>query len=201
MDGRGQVVDALETLGELLEREGLEYRLLVIGGGAILLQDLAIRPTLDIGVVARMDGDTWIPARPLPKPLVEAVRRVAESLGLPRKPRDEKDWLNDGPSVVMKLGPPHGLFSRAKAMHFGGLTLLVAARIDLITLKFWSATDPVRGNRRAVDIEDLKVLAPTREELLATVDWCKKKDGREGFMELHAAPVLDQLGFRPSDPT
>lgn len=61
---------------------------------------------------------------------------------------------------------------------FGPLTIRVASRQDLITLKLWAATDVRLGQRREVDVLDLRELAPTTDELRAAAYWCTLKDGR-----------------------
>lgn len=167
----------------------------MIGGGALLLQQLIRRPTLDLDAVARVEGQEWVTAKPLPDELVQAIRDVADALGLPREPRDEKDWLNGGPSFLRSLGLPEGFEQRATLRRFGSLTIRVAARQDLVSLKLWAATDGSRGPRRAVDIADLRELRPTAEELRKAVEWCALKDGRPDFATTELAPVLDVLGL------
>ena len=55
---------ALHTLGEVLQDRELTYDLIAIGGGALLLQDLVHRPTEDIDIIARAEGDSWVYAKP-----------------------------------------------------------------------------------------------------------------------------------------
>jgi hypothetical protein len=195
MNDNDQLTQALRVLGEVLEGRGLTYELIVIGGGALLLHDLLRRPTLDLDVVARVEGEQWVTSKPLPEPLVEAVRDVADALGLAREPRDEKDWLNGGPAFICKLGLPEGFAERATKLQFSTLTIRVASRQDLITLKLWAATDSTRGPRRAVDVRDLQQLKPTPAELRASARWCALKDGRDDFLSHELAPVLATLGF------
>lgn len=173
---------------------------MVIGGGALLLRKLIARPTLDLDAVALVERDRWVPAISLPGSLVNAIREVAVALDLPHEPRDEKDWLNGGPSFLLEMGLPPGFERRTRRMRFGGLTLHVAGRRDLITLKLWSATGGAnRGARREVDIADLGAMNPTKDELRGALRWCEEKDGREGFRERDAAPVLRSLGVESWD--
>jgi hypothetical protein len=106
MLAKDELLDALETLGELLNGRGHRFEIVVIGGGALLLRDAIARPTQDLDVVARIEGARWKKAQPLPDALVEAIRDVAAALDLPRVPRDDKDWLNAGPSFLFELGLP-----------------------------------------------------------------------------------------------
>lgn len=195
MDSDAQITAALTLLGDVLEERGLSFDLVVIGGGALLLQQLIRRPTLDLDVVARIEREAWLTSKPLPAPLVAAIRDVALTLDLPREPRDEKDWLNGGPSFLRSLGLPAGFEQRASTRRFGPLTIRVAAREDLIALKLWAATDPRRGQRRAVDVQDLQELHPTPAELRAAVRWCRQKDGRPDFVTIDLAPAITALGF------
>ncbi len=202
MKGKTELINALEMLGELLEHKGLHFELAIVGGAALLLRNLISRSTLDMDTVAIISSaQRWGTPHPLPDKLVTAVREVAEALDLPRQPRDEKDWLDSGPSVLARLGLPQGFKDRTTRQQFGGLTLRIASRIDLIHLKLWSATDPARGARRDVDVEDLQTLKPTEEELRTALEWCAQMDGREDFIAVNAAPILHRLGFRDGDAT
>lgn len=195
MEGRDELTAALQLLGEVLENSGQHFDLAIIGGAALLLRGVITRSTMDMDAVALIEGDSWHSSKPLPEALTVAVRDVAETLDLPREPRDEKDWLNGGPSMLLKTGLPPGFEKRATIQRFGGLTLRIAARIDLIHLKLWSATDSNRGSRRSVDIDDLLKLSPSKIELLRALNWCAKKDGRPDFAAVEAAPVIEHLGF------
>jgi hypothetical protein len=195
MQNQDELSSALRLLGEILGRRALSFDLVVIGGGALLLQDLIDRPTFDLDAVGRMVDGKMVAASPLPENLVRAIRDVAEALDLPREPRDEKDWLNGGPTVVAKLGLPPGFRKRVTVRKFGPLTIRVAGRRDLVFLKLWAATDSTRGARREVDIADLKALGPTKMELRDAINWCRKMDGRQDFLRLDVAPVVDALGF------
>jgi hypothetical protein len=108
MEDGDQLTRALDLLGEILQKRGLAFDLVVIGGGALLLQDLIRRPTLDLDAIARVEAGKWLTAKPLPAPLVDAIREVADALGLAREPRDDKDWLNGGPTILRDFGLPDG---------------------------------------------------------------------------------------------
>lgn len=195
-----QLIEALETLGELLESRGIELDLVLIGGGALLLRDLISRPTQDMDIVAIVyRGRFRVVRKPLPDPVVRAIREVGTALDLPHAPRDDKDWLNPGPSFLLKLGLPPGFRTRVETRTFGSLTVRIAARIDLISLKLWAATDASRGARRTVDIDDLKTLSPALPELRTAVAWCKRKDGRTEYFATDVIPVLAQLGVDPAE--
>ncbi|MBN1959426.1 MAG: hypothetical protein JW841_00645 [Deltaproteobacteria bacterium] len=199
MNSEDKVNEALRLLGEVLKQRNLAYELVIIGGGALLLKNLIKRPTLDIDAVARIDTGKWLPAKPLPEPLVSAVRDVANALGLEQEPRDEKDWLNGGPSILGKLLLPAGFAERTEIRRYGPLTIRIASRQDLITLKLWAATDTARSQRRAVDIGDLREIKPTVAELKTASRWCILKDGRTEIAVAEISKVLVELGSKSRD--
>lgn len=186
--------DALQALGELLAEEGLAADLVLVGGGALLLRGELQRPTADLDVVARVENGTLQASAPLPAALIECVRRVGRALDLPFCPRDSKDWLNAGPSYLTTMGLPEGFEGRLERRAYGPLTIRIASRLDLIAFKIFAASDPQRS-RRAVDVADLKLLAPTFKEVVHALRWCVRVDGRANFLELDATPLLTILGF------
>jgi len=184
----------LDVLGEVLAEEGLRADFVLIGAGALLLLGELERPTGDLDVVARVEDGLLQASQPFPEPLLRAIRRVGAALDLPHIPRDAKDWLNAGPSYLMTMGLPGGFETRLTVRAYGPLTIRIAARLDLIALKFFAASDPQRGPRRPIDVADLKRLAPTHDELRHALRWCMYVDGRPDFLRLDAALLLSQLG-------
>lgn len=191
---KDELIAGLRLLGDLLQQRALHFELVVIGGGALLLNNVVSRPTQDLDAVARVQNGKWHKAKPFPKPLLVAIREVADALGLPREPHQDKDWLNPAPSILLNVGLPPGFAARAQKQVFGGLTLHIAARVDLISLKVWAATD-VRRQRRDVDIDDLRALSPTLVELRGALAWCASKDGRVDFFATEGSALLTRLGF------
>ncbi len=101
--------------------------------------------------------------------------------------------------MLRDLGLPPGFAQRTTKRQFGSLTIRVASRQDLITLKLWAASDSGRGARRAVDISDLRALGVTTAELKIAARWCIQKDGRAEFATTDLAPVITALGFDPTE--
>lgn len=119
------LTEALGVLGELLQDRGEAYEIVLIGGGALLLQGLVYRPTKDLDMVARVEGDTWIEAEPLPESLAVAIEEVAGALGLSPK------WLNAGPSLLMRFGLPEGFAARTTRRTWGSLTVQALAALGV----------------------------------------------------------------------
>lgn len=183
--------EALEVLGEILTDRGLVHDVAVVGGGALLLSGHIDRPTKDLDVVARVVGDTWMLAEPMPADLVEAVRDVGVALDL------APDWLNAGPTSLFTAGLPVGFADRADVHRFGPLTVRLASRVDQIAFKVYAAADhwPLQGKH----LQDLRALTPTTAELVAAARWCTTHDASEGFRDVQLAPVLALFGVALKD--
>jgi len=162
----GQLGEALETLGALLEDQDDQHELVLIGGGALLLLGVIDRPTEDLDVVARVDGGRWESARPLPSGLKQAIRDVASALDLPQ------NWLNSGAAMVLRVGLPDGFADRMETRCYGGLIVHLASRRDQIAFKLDAASDkwPDRGRH----LMDLQALCPSAAELVTARAWCQE---------------------------
>lgn len=104
----------------------------------------ANRPTVDVDVVAFAEPSGLVKARPMPPELAEAIADVAVVRGLP------PEWMNPGPADLMDWGLPNGFLDRASHEQYGGLTVLIAGRIDLIGTKLYAAVDQGPTGRHAV---------------------------------------------------
>lgn len=183
--------EALSTLGQLLQDRGEAYDVVVIGGGALLLLGLIVRPTKDLDAVARVEGDRWLRAEPFPAGLTRAIEDVAAALDL------EDDWLNPGPAGLVDLGLPDGFEERAMVRTFGALTIRLAAVEDLVAFKLCAAAD--HWPDRSRHLADLRRLRPTMDRLIAAARWCRTHDPSEGFRDMFLLPVLAELGVEDPD--
>jgi hypothetical protein len=165
---------ALAALAEQLLAAGAHFELVVVGGSALVALGLVERATKDVDVVGVLSGGGLSSAEPLPEVFAVAVARVARDLGLP------SDWLNAGPSALLDLGLPRGFLDRAHRVEIGqGLVVFYADRYDQIHLKLYAMVDQAGGRHE----EDLRALAPTREELLAAARWATSHDPSIGFRQ------------------
>lgn len=163
---------ALAMLGDVLESRGLRFEAVAVGGSVLVLLGYVARSTRDVDLVARIEDGRLVSAAPLPVSFAEAVADVGRTLGL------RSDWLNAGPASVVELGLPAGFLDRVQTRHFGGLTLHLAGRTDLIALKLYAAVDQGPASRHT---SDLQALAPTPDELIVAAKWTRSHDPSEGF--------------------
>ena len=106
MDITQAVLDeVLTALGEQLGSAATQQALVVAGGSALLALRLVRRATRDVDVLAIAVDDELVLARPLPVSLVKAAGRVARDFGL------AQDWLNPGPTDLLRWGLPEGFRS------------------------------------------------------------------------------------------
>lgn len=184
LEGKNAIERALSLLAVTLEaNDAAPLELVVIGGAALNVLNIRIRPTKDVDVVAIAEGRLGAETRlvkceELPPPLISAVATVAEILGL------EPGWLNAGPTKLLDWGLPPGFDARLSPREYGSrLTVLLPSREDLICLKVYAAADLGPGRHT----EDLRALEPTRDELIAGVRWARSQDPSEGFASMLTA--------------
>ena len=168
------LVDALETLGDLLSDQGDEIEIVAIGGGSLLLLGLIERPTKDLDIVAIVQDGRFVSASPLPDFLVSAIRDVAEASGL------SEDWINGGPTSLLDFGLPDGFAERTTTRRFGALLVHLAGRKDQICFKLYASVDQGPRSKHAVDLSKLQ---PSSRELAEAAEWCRTHDPSDGFAE------------------
>ena len=176
--------EPLAALGQLLEERRLRYELYAVGGGALQLLGLITRPTRDIDIIGKVEGQRILPMVTLPTSLARAIEDTARVF------RISPQWVNTGPQSLLDLGLPDGAIGRAHRRQWGGLVLNIADRRDQIFFKLYAAADQ---GPRSKHFDDLRRLEPTPEELRDAAAWARTHDPSEGFgVELGAA--LRDLG-------
>ena len=179
----------LAALGQLLAERRLHFELLAIGGAALQLLGLIVRPTRDIDVVGLVDKTGVVPLDRLPVELEQAIADTAAVLHLPTA------WFNAGPRSLTELGLPDGALGRAHRRQWDGLVLYLADRRDQIFFKLYAAVDQ---GPRSKHFEDLQRLGATPGELRAAAAWTRTHDPSEAFAtELRRA--LRDLGVTDGD--
>lgn len=143
-------LEAIRKTGVYLDGQGITnpIRIIIAGGVAGLLgQYLAQnRTTGDCDVLNDVDDETW-------GQLQIAVAKVAVELDLP------KGWLNRESRIYQNCFALGWEDRAVEIGRFGPLDVRIISRKDLIASKIVSATT------RQYDLEDLKAINPTAEEL------------------------------------
>lgn len=183
------IEEALRLVGELLDAEGEEFAIVILGGAALNLLGIISRTTTDVDIVAfsgqvneseRQAHTIREPPDPMPGTLVRVARTVARDLGL------AENWLNTGPALQWRAGLPPGLESRIHWRRYSALEVGIVDRYDLIFFKLFAAADSTgTGN---VHYRDLIALCPTQLELKAATSWVATQDASPEF-----ALVLEQV--------
>ena len=158
---------ALEVLGQLLADRGLQYEVVAIGGGSLLILGLIERSTKDLDLIALVKDQELITANPLPPPLVQAAEEVGTALAL------GKNWLNNGPASLLEMGLPQGFLQRLHIRVYKGLIIYLADRHDQICFKLYASVDQGPTSKH---FADLRALSPTWEELHQAKNWCITQD-------------------------
>lgn len=188
---RDRLIEALETLGELLQERAQQVGVLVVGGSSLLLLGLVERPTADVDVVGLSDSDGYTKADALPDFLVAAVEEVGNALDLGRR------WLNIGPAGLIDFGLPPGIETRVTIHRFSALEVHLPARADLICFKLYAAVDQ---GERSKHFADLLAMTPTEDELVSAARWARTHDPSDAFLaELRGALALLRVETRDVD--
>jgi hypothetical protein len=177
-----EIERALGAVGELLAAERAEVGIVVVGGTALNLLGIVARTTRDVDVLAVVSSTAQAgsvvlaPPDPLPEPLRQAIVTVARDLGL------SASWMNTVAGLQWQPGLPPGLERRLHWRRYGGLTVGLADRYDLIFFKLYAAADS--GGPFSVHSQDLLALRPTEGELSAAATWVREQDPTPDFLSI-----------------
>ena len=150
------------ALAEQLRSLADQQEIVVIGGSALTALGLITRATKDVDLLAIADHGELRSAEPLPDTLRVARDRIARDFDL------DENWLNSGPTDLLKRGLPDGFLDRVVTRHYGpALTVHFAGRLDQIHFKLYAMVDQSGGRHEA----DLRALHPSAEELIAAAHW------------------------------
>ena len=180
--------DALHLLAELTADQPHQHWV-VCGGSSLLALGLVRRTTTrDVDVLARVEAEGLISAKPLPEWLANAAEQVRKQLGL------MENWFNTDPSDAsfFRFGFPEGMTARLTPRHYGpeeNMCISFISRRDQVFFKLYATADSDKGRH----YEDLLDLQPTAEELLAAARWTRTQDPSEGF-QFVLCEVLKALG-------
>lgn len=184
---------ALQRLGKRLLYDYADpISLVVCGGSALNMLNIASRTTRDVDVLATVEetpeGVLLRHDRPLPKGFCDVVAEVGRDLGL------DDNWLNMGPKDVLEVyGVPRGLTERWELREYGpSLTVYFVSRLDQVHLKLLAAADPKAEPRH---MEDLLIrIRPTTEEVRAAVTWLLDRKTSAWFRR-NVRRAVEALGY------
>jgi Nucleotidyltransferase of unknown function (DUF6036) len=139
-----RIHEVLSALGDQLRASGQRIELVVIGGSALQALGFIQRGTRDVDVLAISEPEGLRPAEPLPAELDRARVLVARDFDLPQ------NWLNAGPTELLRFGLPEGFSDRVVSRAYGpSLTVLFANRLDQIHFKLYAMVDQGAGRHEA----------------------------------------------------
>lgn len=190
MDITGETLDVLlGALGEQLGALASHIEIVVIGGSALTALGLVHRATRDVDLLAiAVNGELRL-AKPLPDVLLSARAAVARDFDL------DENWLNPGPTDLIKWGLPHGFMARVVTRPYGpALVVHFAGRVDQIHFKLFAMVDQGGGRHET----DLRALDPTRAELIAAARWSITQDPSPGYRSV-LIEALRYLGVDDAD--
>jgi hypothetical protein len=178
----GALADQLDVLASRLE-------IVVIGGSALTALGFVTRATRDVDLLAIAEDGALRLAEPLPEALLTARTLVARDFGL------DENWLNAGPTDLLKWGLPSGFMTRVMTRQYGAaLVVHFAGRLDQIHFKLFAMVDQGGGRHEA----DLRALRPTAAELIAAAHWSMTQDPSPGYKVI-LAEALQALGVDDAD--
>jgi len=155
----------LEAFDSALARRGLRLDGIVIGGTALNLLGIVKRQTRDCDVLV---PPTLDPA------VVEAARAFAQERTRNGDPLQD-GWLNTGPATVVDY-LPDGWGRRLQPAFAGAaIEFQTLSRKDLIFTKVYAYLD------RETDLDDLKHLKPSRDELTSLEPWLRHVDANPAW--------------------
>jgi hypothetical protein len=190
VDITGETLDVLlGALGEQLSALASHLEIVVIGGSALTALGLVRRATRDVDLLAiAVNGELRL-AEPLPDVLLSARDAVARDFDL------DENWLNPGPTDLIKWGLPHGFMARVVTRPYGpALVVHFAGRVDQIHFKLFAMVDQGGGRHET----DLRALDPTRAELIAAARWSITRDPSPGYRSV-LIEALRYLGVNDAD--
>lgn len=178
-----ELEEALQAVGELLQRESASERIVVVGGASLSLLGLVPRATRDVDVIARVDTALsnedseirLIRPDPLPEPLAKAIEIVARDFRLP------SNWMNTEVALQWQRGLPPSLKGDISWRQYGALGVGLAGRRSMIALKLFAAVD---GGPGGVHYQDLLALVPADAELDEAAEWVVTQDASPDFKRM-----------------
>ena len=168
----------LTAFDRFLGDRGLSLEAVVVGGAALNLLGVVVRPTRNCDILS--------PA--LPVFIVDAARAFAREARTRGNVLDD-DWLNNGPSSLARLLPKDWDRRLQEAFRGRALVLRSLHRSDLLLSKLFALCD------RGIDLTDCLAMSPSAVELAASIAWLESQDTNPGW-PTHVRATLADLARR-----
>jgi hypothetical protein len=170
--------DTLAAFDRHLAKRALRFDGVVIGGAALNLLGIVLRPTKDC--------DILYPE--IPAEIRAAARAFAADLRLAGQSLAD-DWLNNGPAALAGQLQPGWQRRLQPCFTARALDLRSLGREDLLCTKLFALCD------RGLDLADCLALAPTAGELTAILPWLTQQDLNPDW-PAHVLATLTDLATR-----
>ncbi|HVT14832.1 MAG TPA: DUF6036 family nucleotidyltransferase [Thermoanaerobaculia bacterium] len=170
--------ETLFAFDRYLAERALRFEGVVIGGAALYLLGVVMRPTRDCDI---LHPELPEEIRAAARAFAAAMRWEGEAL--------EDDWLNNGPAALAKQLPE--AWEKHVQTVFSGVALQLQSlgREDLLRAKLFALCD------RGLDLADCLALAPAADELAALLPWLDEQDLNRDW-PAHVRATLADLGRR-----
>ena len=166
----GQITSLFDAF---LEKKGINFEAVVIGGSALALQKVIERETVDIDCL-----DPKIPAEVLLA--AREFRQLHPELLLIEK------WINNGPESLLRDLPSDWRARIVPLFEGKAIRFFTLGREELLKSKLFAYCD--RGD----DLNDCIALKPTIRELNDAYDWVASRDGNPQWPE-HVRGQFERL--------
>ena len=165
--------EIITRFDEFLEKEGLKFEAIVIGGSALALLKVVDRETIDFDCLH-------------PKIPVEILAAAKEF----RKKHPDllliEKWINNGPESLLRELPGDWRLRIVPLFNGRAIRFLTLGREDLLKTKLFAYCD--RGD----DLEDCIAFNPTIRELDDAFPWVSYRDANPDWPE-HVRGQFDRL--------
>jgi len=174
-------MDAKVTIAQFdvfLEKQGLFFEAVIIGGAALALLGVITRQTRDCDI---LDPLLPIEIESAAKEFAISIRQSGEML--------HDNWLNHEPASLSKL-LPDGWQNHLQLVYKGNALILhTLGRKDLLRTKLFALCD------RGTDLVDCIALKPSLDEIEEVISWVQEQDANPDWPQ-HVVSVCADLGAR-----
>jgi Nucleotidyltransferase of unknown function (DUF6036) len=167
--------ETIRAFDQFLTSHRETFSAIAIGGTALAI----------LGVISRETRDCDILDPEIPETIQKLARKFAVEQTRSGKVLGE-DWLNNGPSSLIKNLPEAWRTRLAPLFTGKALKLSTLGRSDLLKTKLFALCD------RGTDRQDCLALKPSAEEITECIEWVKYQDANPGWPK-HVEEVLKSL--------